>query len=259
MIRLKYIATLALVSMVLCANTAFAVRESRPLPVDPRLRIVTYAPNDVIKFTGHYEFQSSIVFEEGEVINTISMGTTTAWQIVPSGNRIFLKPIEDDATTNMTVITNKRIYNFELHAREVDEELGINDDQLVFVMTFRYPDSTSTSGSSVMFYGSSALEPDLSEPEKYNFNYTISGSDEIAPIRIFDDGEFTYMQFPRKNAEIPAIFRVAPDGTESIVNYRMQGSYMVVERVASQLTLRSSDEVACVFNETRPLKKPLKK
>lgn len=252
-----FLTIILFVLVIITNNEAFAVRESRPLPIDPRLRIVTYDANDVVKFTGHYEYQSSIVFEEGEVIRTISMGSTNAWQIVPSGNRMFLKPIENDATTNMTVITDKRIYNFELHAREVDPEKGINDEQLVFVMTFRYPtESASGSSGSVMFFGNNnSLEPDLSEPEKYNFNYTISGSEIISPTRIFDDGEFTYLQFPNKNADVPAVFHVLSDGTESIVNYRIQGSYMVIERVSSQFTLRSGEEVACVFNETRPLKR----
>ena len=256
---MKQFILFSLMVLTLLSNDAFALRESRPLPIDPRLRIVTYDPLDVIKFTGHFEYQSSIVFEEGETINTISMGNTNSWQIVPSGSRIFLKPIELDATTNMTVITNKRIYNFELHGREVDPELGINDDQLVFVMTFRYPDADESDGSPVMFFGSNSVEPDLSEPEKYNFNYTISGSEIITPIRIFDDGQFTYMQFPRTSAEVPAVFHVLSDGTESIVNYRMQGSYLVVERVTSQFTLRSGEEVACVFNETRPMRKTKKK
>ena len=30
---------------------------------------------------------------------------------------------------------------------------------------------------------------------KYNFNYTFSGPDEIAPVKVFDDGEFTYFEF----------------------------------------------------------------
>jgi type IV secretion system protein VirB9 len=245
--------------VVLLVPNAFAVQEARPLPVDQRLRVITYNPLDVIKFTGHYEYQSSIVFEDGEVISTISMGTTTAWQIVPSGSRMFLKPIEENATTNMTVITNRRVYNFELHAREVDPEMGINDDQLIFVMTFRYPDSTSTTTGGVMFFGGNEIEPDLTEPEKYNFNYTISGSEEISPLRIFDDGEFTYVQFSKRTADIPAFFRVAADGSESLVNYRVQGSYIVLERVVSQLTLRSGDEITCVYNETRPMRKVKKK
>lgn len=258
MIKYLFAISFMCVLSVLSVSSAYAVSESRPLPVDPRLRIVTYDPLDVVKFTGHYEYQSSIVFEDGETINTISMGNTNTWQIVPSGNRIFLKPIELEATTNMTVITNRRIYHFELHARDVDPEKGINDEQLVFVMEFRYPEnktaSASTSGP-VTFYGQeSSVEPDLSEPDKYNFNYTISGSDVIAPIRIFDDGEFTYMQFPKSN-EVPAVFHVLSDGTESIVNYRIRGRYLVVERVTSQFTLRSGEEVACVFNETRPMRK----
>lgn len=241
--------------ILLVTQTAFALEVSRPLPTDPRIHIVTYNPNDVIKFTGYYEYQSSIVFGKNEVINTISMGTPTAWQVVPSGNRLFLKPIEKDATTNMTLITNKRVYLFELHAREVDPDEGINDSNLVFVTRFVYPNTDSNDGGGVMFFGGHTSGPDLSHPEKYNFNYTISGSDEIAPTRIFDDGEFTYFQFPRKNAEIPAFFRVASDGSESMINYRVQGNYIVMERVVSQLTLRKGNEVTCIFNEARPLKK----
>ena len=35
--------------------------------------------------------------------------------------------------------------------------------------------------------------------DKYNFNYTISGDDSIAPIKVFDDGVFTYFEFKDKN------------------------------------------------------------
>ena len=55
----------------------------------------------------------------------------------PTKNRIFLKPIEDDATTNMTVITDRRIYFFEMNAEEAK---NIRDKNISFIVKFVYPE-----------------------------------------------------------------------------------------------------------------------
>ena len=55
-------------------------------------------------------------------------------------------------------------------------------------------------------------------------------------------------QFSNKNAEIPAIFNVDADGFESLVNYRVSGDYIIVERVGAQFTLRNGSEIVCVYN-----------
>jgi type IV secretion system protein VirB9 len=234
-------------------SNAYALREPKPTAMDSRIRIMVYNPDDVFKFTGYYGYQASIQFAEEETIDTISMGDTLAWQVVPNGNRIFIKPMEPDATTNMTVITNRRLYHFELHA---DEAQDINDPDIVFAVRFIYPDEDGNGG--VQHFAVSSA-PDLTRPEKYNFNYTISGSEYIAPIKIFDDGEFTYFQFKNKNAEIPAFFLVDSDNREAMVNYRIIGDYVVLERVASQLTLRHGTDVVCVFNESLPPERLKKK
>ena len=79
----------------------------------------------------------------------------------------------------------------------------------------------------------------------------MTGAREIAPIRVFDDGEFTYMQF-RALTDLPAIFLVDKDKQESVVNYRIEGPYVVIERIGSQFSLRHGNEVACVFNRSAP-------
>jgi type IV secretion system protein VirB9 len=234
-------------AILLSPLAAHAVTEPRPIQIDHRVRTAVYQPDNVYRYTGHYRYQSSIEFGKDESIVTISMGDSTAWMMNPSGNRLFLKPIEQDATTNMTLITNKRIYLFELHAKDTDD---INDPSMVFIMRFIYPDETNS--EIVTSLKDNVPELDLKEhPEKYNFNYTIAGPDETAPIRIFDDGEFTYFEFRDKNAEMPAFFWVDKDGNESLVNYRTRGPYIVVERVASKYTLRHGSNVVCVFNEAR--------
>ncbi len=236
-------------SVLLALNSTLALRESRPTPIDSRIRVMVYSPDDVFKFTGYYGYQASIELAKDEEVSNISMGDTTGWQIVPSGNRIFLKPIEDHATTNMTLITNKRTYFFELYAEESPD---IRDPDMVFNVRFIYPDDDENSDIRHFNSNSDSGLPDLSHPEKFNFNYTITGNQEIAPIKIFDDGEFTYLQFRNMNAEMPAIFAVDEELKEYVINYRIISGKLptvVVERVYPKLTLRSSKKITCIFNE----------
>jgi type IV secretion system protein VirB9 len=145
----------------------------------------------------------------------------------------------------MTLITNKHTYLFELHARDTD---NIDDKEMVFIMRFIYPDSND--GQTVSHYLDAVPTPDLEkDADKYNFSYTISGSDTVAPIRIFDDGEFTFFQFRDKNADVPAFFLVDEQNNESLINYRTRGDYIVVERVGKRMTLRHGGDIVCVFNE----------
>jgi type IV secretion system protein VirB9 len=235
---------------IFMAFSSLAVRDARPTPTDHRLRVMVYHPDDVFKFTGYYGYQASIEFAKAEEIVSISMGDTTAWQIVPSGSRIFIKPMEKDATTNMTLITNKRTYFFELYAEETKD---MRTPEMVFNVRFIYPDDEDATGGGVTTYThSTSGTPDLEHPEKYNFYYSLSGSEEIGPIKVFDDGEFTYLQFRDKNAELPAIFAVDDELRESMVNYRISPdnpSLVILEQVFKKLSIRHSKKVACVFNE----------
>ncbi|MBL3284231.1 Type IV secretion system protein VirB9 [Rickettsiales endosymbiont of Paramecium tredecaurelia] len=232
-------------------NIAFAVREPRPTPIDARIKVMTYNADDVFKFTGYYGYQTTIELSRNEEILSISMGDTTGWQIVPEGYRLFVKPVSQDATTNMTMITNKRTYFFELHAQEVQD---ISDPQVVFNVRFLYPDEdldefTKTYSSS----SKGANGPDLAHPEEYNFAYTVSGDDDIIPIRVFDDGEFMYLQFQERNADLPSVFSVDDKLRESLINYRISSDnikMVVIEHVYPKLSIRYKDKVACVFNES---------
>lgn len=234
---------------IIGVQPAYALQEPRAVATDSRIRTVRYSPNEVYEFIGHYTYHSIIEFESDEEIQTVSVGDSLAWLLNPSGNRLFLKPIEQNATTNMSVLTNKRSYLFELHA---DEASDIRDPNLVFVLRFIYPQNDN---EAVEFTGFEPLPDLVRDAHKYNFNYTLRGVDEIAPIRVFDDGEFTYFQFRNNNSEVPAVFRVDHDGREELINFRQRGDYLVVERVASQFTLRRGAAIVCVYNEILPQSK----
>lgn len=219
----------------------------RYLGSEKKFRSYIYNPNEVYRYLGHYLFQGFVEFEKNESISTITMGDPSQWLFEHLGNRLFLKPVgEGNSQTNMTVITNKKIYHFELTAKEAR---GIDDKDLIFVAKFVYPDEKD---KNILQFPKALLSdiPDLSNLNVYNFNYQYTGSPSIAPIKVFDNGEFTYFQFPRLNAEIPAIFGVDSSGFESIVNYRVAGDYIIVEKVGSQFTLRSGDDIVCVYNSS---------
>lgn len=227
-------------------EAAFALSEPRPIATDHRIRTVVYNENEIFKYVGSYDYQSVIEFEKDEEIITVSMGNSVTWQVVPSGNRMFIKPVAPDALTNMSVITNKRTYHFELHAKEPK---SVNDPDMTFVLRFIYGRGAGISVSQNI----DTVPDPLLEPERYNFDYLLTGAEDISPIRIFDDGEFTYFEFRDKSAEIPAFFLVHGDGSESIINFRTRGDYIVVERVAAQFTLRHGEDVVCIFNQNMKL------
>ncbi len=229
----------------LFAFCAEAAQMPRFLGTEKKFRSYIYNPNDVYRYIGHYSYQGFIEFEDGETIGTISMGNPALWMFEHLNNRLFLKPVgENGSETNMTVITNKRVYHFELLAREAK---GINDKDLIFVAKFVYPDEKDKNILELPKMAASD-EPDLRDLSIYNFNYQYTGEPSIAPIRVFDNGEFTYFQFNKKNAEIPAIFTVDSEGFESLINFRSAGSYIIVERVSPQFTLRSGSDIVCVYN-----------
>lgn len=227
-------------------SVTLALGEQVPHPAasDPRVLLATYRDSEVYKVVASYGFQTTIEFSEKETVETISIGDSIAWQVVPAGRRVFLKPQEPNAVTNMTVITSLRPYYFELGAKKNRDPAAVT-----FLLRFTYADSSpSVLG---LRAASQPPAPPAKKPADYNFNYALTGAREIAPIRVFDDGEFTYMQF-RALTDLPAIFLVDKDKQESVVNYRIEGPYVVIERIGSQFSLRHGTEVACVFNRSAP-------
>ena len=108
-----------------------------PITADSRIRAYIYNPNEVYLLLLHFGFQSHIEFEKNEEISTISLGDSYAWKITPMGNRLFIRPMEKNIRTNMTIITNKRSYQFDLVAKEIDDEYESED--LVYLVRFVYP------------------------------------------------------------------------------------------------------------------------
>jgi type IV secretion system protein VirB9 len=247
-IRLSTIATLLiLVLLGFFKNDSYASQLPRYLGNEKKFRAYVYNPNDVYRYIGHYTYQGFIEFGGGEAITTISMGDPSLWLFEHLGNRLFLKPIAKNADTNMTIITDLKVYHFELTAKIAT---SIDDSDLIFVAKFIYPDEKD---KNILQFAKKPKSdaPDMRNLSLYNFNYEFTGEPTIAPVKVFDNGIFTYMQFSEANPEVPAIFSVDSSGFEELVNFRVAENYIIVERVAAQFTLRSGSDIVCVYNSNR--------
>lgn len=123
-------------SILFTSSWSVAYNDDIPLTTDSRIKTYVYSPNEVYLLVLHFGFQSSIEFGKNESIETITLGDSYAWKITPLGNRLFIKPMERDIRTNMTIITNRRTYQFDIVAKELEN--GAEKD-LVYVMRFQYP------------------------------------------------------------------------------------------------------------------------
>lgn len=246
---------LIVVLMFLSVLKAEAEQIPVPLSSDARVRTVSYHKDNVVKLYSHYLFPTVIQFAEYEKIIGVFPGDASAWKIIRAGNRLIVKPIKlgQDIHTNLYVVASSgRDYHFTLIGNYTKNP---KDHKMVYKLKFVYQDDLKQAAmlqqekqnrisSSVIRNERNAKAPSL-----WNLNYSYSGDKSILPVRVFDDGDFTYFEFS-KNQEIPAIFFVHPDTRESLVNSRSEGRYQVVERIGGQFTLRAGKGVvACIFNE----------
>lgn len=125
--------------IIVCLFTSFAAKafdEDLPITKDSRIKTYIYNPSEVFLLVLHYGYQSHIEFAQGETVETISLGDSYAWKITPLGHRLFIKPLESNIKTNMTIITNRRAYQFDLVSKDLEPG---KEKELVYQIKFFYP------------------------------------------------------------------------------------------------------------------------
>ena len=238
-----------LIALSLIGSVAQAFAEIAPRrgAADPRMRTVYYNPANVVSVDATHGVSTMIVLGDAEKIETIAIGDSLSWKIDHNkrGNIIFLKPVEAKTTTNLNVVSDKRVYTFILRAHAEAE-----GDQ-TYMVKFRYPDEEEDAKLL------SEAQRLVSEPNRANFdfdntntNYHFRGDRELKPTYAFDDGVKTWFRF---DGDIPAIFIVEGGKHEILANFRREGDYIVVDKIAKQWMLRRGDYALCLFNLHRAL------
>jgi type IV secretion system protein VirB9 len=246
MIRGLFLAATALVSM--SALPAAAAPGSHG---DDRLVQHMYTENEVVRIDGRTGVQATITFGAGEAIENVAVGDSAAWQITPNkrADVLFVKPIESGARTNMTVVTDRHTYFFDLVASPKARP--------VYLLRFTYRDvpkpkadgatlATLTPAEQAALGGNPGETP--VDPAALNFAWRPKGDSRILPARIYDDGNATYLLWGEKS-EVPAILVLNEKGEEGAVNYSVRGRTIVVDDVPRAIVLRSGKSQATLSNE----------
>lgn len=241
---------------------------------DSRIREVTYDPAEVIVVPVKRGVSTHVQLEAGETIRFAAAGVGSncakpehPWCVVADegSGHVFVKPRELASTPNtLALVTERRSYSFEFKLVSGRQEPALR----VVVRPpkagepdprrLRLAQAAQAAGAAL----ASAPQPGevlqhrlQAPPEVVNDRYSVAtgpASQDIVPTVVFDDGRFTYLQFPN-NREVPAAFQVNADGSESLVNLRMERDFLVIDRVSRSVMLRLGPAVASVVNEAYDL------
>jgi type IV secretion system protein VirB9 len=231
---------------------AWGAEVPTPVATDSRIKTFVYSENDVFNVVTHYGYESNIEFGLQEQIETISVGDRIGFQIVPAGRRLFIRAMSTSARTNMTVVTTKHAYQFDLTA--VPMPVSPNEE-LAYVVRFFYPDDKKNIAAlSAAPVSMASMDKNISSATTpsggmiYNYNYTFTGSDSAAPLKVFDDGNSTYFKL-RSDDTKPRIALVNAAGKEKLLTSRHEGEYWVVDNTSARFTIRMNGALVCVYNE----------
>lgn len=255
-------ATLLLSGCFIGIPSAYALDTPTPAPADARVRFVNYRPYDVTKVVGTLLSSLQLEFAADEEIANVVVGNTVAWEVAPAGNILFLKPREKHPLTNLQVVTtrrdgSRRSYQLELTIRAGSVDLASGT---YFLVKYRYPEDEANSRREKLAAKAAAraagneakfVESTFEMYEDYgprNWHYSAQGARAIEPSSVYDNGKTTTFTFSGVS-EIPAIYLVNTDGSESLVPKSVEGQLVRVHALGRKFVLRRGKDVLCVFND----------
>src|ERR1700689_4592470 len=205
---------------------------------------------------------TDIALEAGEQLvgtGPVAAGATVRWVIgdTESGTgpskqvHILIKPTRPDLVTNLVVNTDRRTYHLELRSAEKTYMASVSwaypQDQLI---ALRRQNAAADAALPV------ATGVDINA---LNFRYRVEGdSPAWRPLRAFDDGRQVFIEFPSgiSQGELPPLWVIGAEGDGQLVNYRVKGNHMIVDRLfgAAELKLggKHQQTVRIVRTDGRP-------
>ena len=104
--------------------------------VDSRIRTAPYDSEQVYRLRGLVGYQIDLEFEPGETFVGLGAGDIEGLAFFGQDNHLFLKPKAARVSTNLTVLTNRRRYQFDYTA--VPPRSVGDDRDAIFALRFVY-------------------------------------------------------------------------------------------------------------------------
>jgi type IV secretion system protein VirB9 len=187
---------------------------------------------------------TDIALQEGEQLvgpGPVAAGDTARWIIgdTLSGSgptqrvHILVKPTRTGQVTNLVINTDRRTYHLELRS---------TPDAYMASVSWTYPQDALIALATRNREAAAALPPVTGvDVDALNFRYRIEGDRAPwRPVRAFDDGRRVFIELPPSigQGELPPLFIAGAKGQGELVNYRVRGKYLVVDRLFAGAELR---------------------
>lgn len=257
-----------------CLLLGVVARPATAAPPDSRLKEVLYDPRAVVTVPVKRGIVTHVILDAGEAITEVASGVgadcskpDSSWCVAaqPGGRSLFIKPKSSArSTNNLAVVTTRRTHALSFVVLD-----DADSRQPVYRLEIKVPPKLPARGPERQDVEPAIAELSRSQPivspsnadlvtarlesvaVPRNSNYSLAQgvqSEDIVPGMVFDDGRFTYLRFPN-NREVPAVFHVLGDGRETLLNARMEGNLLVVDRVSRRLMLRAGNAVVGIWND----------
>ena len=269
--------TLVAAGLAIAASAAFAAESnsgqlskqehqvSQSNHLDAKVISFVYHPKRIYEIKTRVGMFTVIQFPKGERIKGVAISDTTFWGYHVTGDkqRLLIRPMEEGRYNSATVITDKSTYLFSLRSygdhhpwyQYVDWKVSEDAAPATGVLGGDVPglielSSKSSPAAVTGLEDQSDSEKQKKDPSswvvdiaKAHFDYRIENETNapFAPLRVFDDGTFTYIQMP-KVQDMPALFAMNKDGSIRLVDYVVKGNYILVQRVLPGILLKLDDQ-----------------
>jgi P-type conjugative transfer protein TrbG len=205
------------------------------------VQVYPYGEGVLYRLFAAPERVSDIALQPGEAIVSVAAGDTARWTVgdTTSGAgesrrvHILVKPFAAGLSTNLVITTDRRAYHLQLDSTPATAMAALSwtypQDELIAI---RRQQARAEAARPV----ASGLAV-----ERLDFGYVVTGDKPAwRPLRAFDDGRQTFVEFPASVAvgEAPPLFIIGDRGDAQLVNYRMTGRFYVVDRLFDAAELR---------------------
>jgi P-type conjugative transfer protein TrbG len=264
-------------------------RPKRPLPGERTVRSANAAsrsfptPDAYINATLYYDYEAGRLYEvetsphfltaimlrPGEKLVAKAAGDTVRWVLGETAEGsgpntqvvVLLKPIRGGLRTNVVLTTDQRTYLIEASSRD--------GGAYTSAVSWNYPQEQMQALAAAQAQARAAdlaakaadaqlvVATPASPIDQLHFGYDIrpihGKPPRWQPIRVFDDGIKTYIQFPINMGatDAPPLFLVGPGDKAELVNYRYLNGYYVVDRLVDVAELRIGEKPQTIVRITR--------
>lgn len=220
---------------------------SRSLASGAKVAVFPYRANKIYEVGIKPGMFTTFTFPRGEKIKQFALSAPDAAEVAVNEetNSAMLR-LETGITMSATIVTSKRTYYLTINPSTGQWHQGVSwsygdADGEGTVSGFGYRAPAGAAGAD------EGASPEDSLAGQPNFNYTVEGDAAVAPVAVWDNGRFTWLQFSDSVQSIPAVFFLGPDGPE-VVNYIVQpgGKQVKVNRLMRKIMLRLGSQKAIV-------------